>query len=274
MGLEVTGLNFKAIDPKTVDFDKLSDTEFHAQKFVQAFSLLPKIGMIIKLVEIEDANIQKQMAEAPKPKVVSEGMSVTVQLPRMIDSTTFSSLNFSLLLLQFTYIEALCNVVAESAIRQNRSSKILSEIEIDFLSEQIRTFKGGKINTKGSYVRLEDKASEYIALLAKVNQVDYKLDTSIHYWSDFKLAKTVRDEITHPKNGVHSNIDFDITFKLSKFIYWFTKEVANIYINHFDFKDYKWIENYSYGCVSLINKIRGGSADDVKEINAWHKQVV
>lgn len=273
MGIEITDFSYTPIDPRTVDFDKLPDKEFHARKFVQAFTLLPKIGGIIKLIAIEKANIEQQKVECPAPKTFSEGMSIRFEI-RRIDTTTLSSLNFSVLLLQFTYIEALCNVVAESTIRKNMASNKLSEVELDFLSEQSSTYKKGKIEKKTTFVRLEEKVIEYIALLAKVNDQDYKLDTGIQYWGDFKTAKTLRDQITHPKNGVHTAIDFDVVFSLSKFIYWYTKEVSTLYTDHFDFKEYKWIENYSYGCVSLINKIRGGNEDDFREINNWHKELI
>jgi|SRR5690554_4849409 len=274
MGIKVTNMKIEIVDPKSVNFDSLPDDRFFNEKIFQSFSLPPKIHCITRLIKSEINKIEKIAANASEPKIKSKGMSVSIIGPAVIDSTTLSSLEFSLLLLQFTYIEALCNIIAECTLRKSNKNEYLSSIEIDHLHERKGDYKKGKVKYKSSFVRIEDKIKDYLELLCKVNNEQYKFDKSSHYWEGFKLAKKVRDEIAHPRNGVRSNFDREALFKMSQFIYWYTEIVFSKFNVFFDFKNYKMLESATFASLKLMNEIYGGNPEVIKDFISKHDNVV
>lgn len=269
MAVKITSAQAKFINPKEVDFECLPDDRFYSDKIYQSFSLLPKIYKITKLIKLESHKIEEIAKTIPDPKIESKGLSVTIQGPTIIDSTTLSSLEFSLLLLQFTYIEALCNIIAECAIRKNTMNNVLKESELNHLSEKKVTKNG----IKTSFVRIEDKIKDYIELLSKANKIDFKFDKSSHHWEGFKFAKKIRDDITHPRNGVRSNVEKEALIKMSKFIYWYTEIAHDIFTRYFAFENYKVIESYTFESLKLINESSGEKIENIKEYISKHNSL-
>ena len=64
---------------------------------------------------------------------------------------------FSLLLLQFTYIEALCNIIAECTLIKSNKNEYLSSIEIDHLHERKGDYKKERLNIKAHSFELKIK---------------------------------------------------------------------------------------------------------------------
>ncbi|MFK7784067.1 MAG: hypothetical protein AB8B56_03065, partial [Crocinitomicaceae bacterium] len=153
--------------------------------------------------------------------------------------------------------------------RKNRQNDVLHEAEVNFLLEQKVSFKKGKLVTDTVFVNIEEKIKQYPSLLAKVCNDDFHLDTSNHYWSKFLEAKEIRNQITHPKNGVISQIKTEHLFDTSVFIYWYNELVFELFAKHCGFENYLLVEQYSYRLLYNVNGLLDG---DKKRIQTQRKK--
>lgn len=274
MSVKIIGMGFSSIDPKDEDYENMSDSSFYFSKLAQSTSVLTKAFELTPLMHQEKERINKIAADAPPIQTKSGSNWASATGPLIINRTSLSALEFSLLLIQFTHIEALVNIVAEIAIRKNKETKVLHEAELHFLMEQKVYLKKGKIETDTSFVSIEEKIKQYPKLLAKACKDDFQLDTSKHYWSKFLEAKKIRNEITHPKNGVISQIKTEHLFDTAEFIYWYNEEVFKLFAKHCEFSNYLLVEQYSYRLLYNINALIDGDKSRIKNQRKKHMKLV
>jgi hypothetical protein len=277
MGIEITNIQISVQDPKKVDYEGLSDDQFYLHKLSQPGTLLSKMVALVHLINLENKKIEGIIEEIQKksqPIQRQQSSSVTISLPPRIDTTILSSLEFSLLLMQFTYVEALSNIIGECALRNNRSTQKLTSFEQDYLLEIETRYKDGKTKVKKAFVPTEEKAKEYIKLYAKSHNEEYHLNVSAtSYWKEFLNAKNIRNEITHPKSGVTSSINPTHLFEMSRFIYWFTEEIYSLFDKYAPTNYYPMIESWSYGALELLFKIQKNKDYNITKETSKHNQI-
>ena len=176
--------------------------------------------------------------------------------------------------MQFTYVEALSNIIGECALRNNLSTQKLTSFEQDYLREIDQRYKEGKIKVNNAFVPTEEKAKEFIKLYAKSHNEKYYLNVSaLSYWKEFLNAKEIRNEITHPKSGVTSSINPTHLFEMSRFIYWFTEEVYSLFNKYTSINNYFIIESWSYGALELLYKIQANKEYTITTETSKHNQI-
>lgn len=277
MGIEITNIQINVQDPKKVDYEGLSDKQFYLHKLSQPTTLLSKMVALVHLINLENKKIEaiiEKIQNNSQPTQQQNSSSVSISLPPTIDTTILSSLEFSLLLMQFTYVEALSNIIGECAIRNNLSTQKLTSFEQDYLLEIETRYKEGKSKVKKAFVPTEEKAKEYIKLYAKSHNEEYNLNVlGTSYWKEFLNAKNIRNEITHPKSGVTSSINPTHLFEMSRFIYWFTEEVYVLFEKYTSTKYYSMHESWSYGALELLFRIQKNSNYNIKKETSKHNQI-
>lgn len=275
MGIEITNIEISVQDPKKVDYEGLSDDQFYLNKLSQPITLLSKMVALVHLINSEEKKIEEKIQNISQPpQVQNQPSGVSFSLPTRIDTTTLSSLEFSLLLMQFTYVEALSNIIGECALRNNLSTQKLTSVEQDYLCEIESRYKEGKTKVKKAFVPTEEKAKEYIKLYAKSHNEEYNLNVSTtHYWQELQNTKNIRNEITHPKSGVTSSINPTHLFEMSRFIYWFTEEVYSLFDKYAPTNYYPMIESWSYGALELLFKIQKNKDYNITKETSKHNQI-
>jgi len=274
MTVKVTDYKFGVSDHTNTDLANLNDEEFYEKKLLQTISVLAKAAELTRPTIIEMERIEELKKSSPKIKTVSTSNSATIISPIIINRTVLSSLEFSLLLIQFTYIESFLNIISDCTIRKNNRTNVLLNAELEFLMEKKSTYKNGGVKTSPLFVNIEVKAKEYCRLFAKANDDSFSLDISKHYWENFIEAKKIRNSITHPRGEVIDQIETSTLFEIAEFIYWFTDQMFELIVRYTNFKHYRIIENYSYMLLYNINYMNGGDTSRITEQIKRHQEIV
>lgn len=151
---------------------------------------------------------------------------------------TIRAIKSSILSLQFNYLEALSNFIANLIIeicnKTDGAPESVAALSIEELS---------RVKDEKKYTRIEDKISLYPEYLAKILGVDYKLNKSGLDWQNLKDIKKKRDVLTHPKmtnEDIYINLSIDnirpaVEIKDSdifvgfEVLYWYNSEIENLF---------------------------------------------
>jgi hypothetical protein len=190
-------------------------------------------------------------------ELLSQAQNLAVQLKKKYelneaDLTTINALKTSIVMILFSVLEGYCNFIGELIVQSSiknvenpKTSHNLSQIEIDYLSEQ-KTYidKSGTRKIKKSVFNPTlDKLFVTPLILGKIFGIDFKIDKSCKEWQSLRRLKEIRDRITHIKfdyNGDNSRLyisENDIIYA-SEAIGWYFEKVGslihNIYKEAFD----------------------------------------
>jgi hypothetical protein len=126
------------------------------------------------------------------------------------------SLKYSIILLQFCFLEALCNFLADLIVRSTEGLKgsphyvqKLTQIEVDFLKENKTIFdpNTGRLKGRKQINSTLDKITAIPFLLGKLYGKNFRLNKKDQGWNKLLELKKKRDELTHPKLGLTSLIE-------------------------------------------------------------------
>lgn len=224
----------------------------HFNKTMIFYGLIEQLNTLVFNLYKEKKNIEEQIEKSEKNTIiVSKESSVSISVP-FINSTYETAIKSSIIFFQFSIIEALVNLLSDLTIQVNNSvffepKHKLSQVEIDFLSEQITIFNADKKReqSKTSFNKLEDKLSIFPFLFGKMMNNEFQLDKSSRFWERFKQIKDKRDALTHPRN-VRSYVEDEEIFDCSSIIYWLSENYFLLIRDCLYPKDntiYKYIEN-------------------------------
>lgn len=206
--------------------------EYHIERVFYLVSILEQVLCLIDELYREKKSIEEQKNNAKiktETKRIKNGFSFQEEVP-IILTTKYTALKSSILLFQFNFIESFCYLISDLTLKINdgkyyQSKGKLSGEEIALLSEKKYLINGNNHQKKvNGYFSLEDRIIKYPKLFAKINNVQFKLDTSKHFWSYFKNYKKIRDALSHPKEN-KLNIKENILFETTEFCYWYSKEI-------------------------------------------------
>ena len=146
----------------------------------------------MEVQESDNTTNTKQHASLPKP----HGSAVTVR-----------ALKSSIILLQFSVVEALASFVSKLVIEVHRHSSEapraphpLSEVELDCLKEQRTSVdtRSGELTVKCNvYPPTLDRLSLVLSFFAKSHGRKFRLNRSDGGWQNVMRLKKLRDELTH-----------------------------------------------------------------------------
>ena len=119
------------------------------------------------------------------------------------------ALKTAIIFLEFNALETLANFFAEVTLQTNlqttdtaSTSKNLSQVEIDFLSEQRTSLdvKTGNLKvSKSAFVPTLDKISIVPLELFKLHGIEFKINKGDQGWQKLLKLKEQRDRLTHPR---------------------------------------------------------------------------
>lgn len=254
--------------------------QYYYDKLRIATGIIAKSTYLSKTLYRENLHIHKQDEAAtaaknkPTAKVENGTFTISHSVP-FIDTTNKSALEFSLLLLEFSAIEAMINSIADCTIRHNQIVDNLSSAEKNFLTETKEVFQNGKQRTQPYFQKLEDKLSHYPELFAKLYDQEFRLEKNNQRWELFLKAKRIRDDISHPKSNIALAIDPEILLDAAKVIYWLQEIIYGLYkaCTGIDF-EYAQSESYSFGLLSWMNVIcNDKNLDSIKTEVEKHKSL-
>lgn len=148
--------------------------------------------VVMEVRESDNTTIKKQHASLPEP----HGSPITVR-----------ALKSSIILLQFSVVEALASFVSKLVIEAHRhpsegprAPHPLREVELDCLNEQRTSVdtRSGKIHVKGNvYAPTLERLSFVLLSFAKSHGHEFRLNKSNDGWQNVTRLKKLRDELTH-----------------------------------------------------------------------------
>jgi len=222
--------------------------------------LIEQLNTLVDLLYEEKKINHKQEKEA-KREVLPSRNGVTVSVA-FINSTRESALQSAIVLFQFSVIEALVNFLTELTIQLSEENLLpkttsLSHAEIDFLKEQSTLYdsKNGKITSRQSFKKLEEKIIGTPRLFKRTQGDEFELKKQNPYWEGFKSLKEKRDALTHQKKDFTVIHDKDI-YNGSSFIYWLSHEYFNLIKDALypsESEPYKTVEGCTYKLVNLTH---------------------
>jgi hypothetical protein len=223
-------------------------TEINLSKISHSYStliidLLAQVVNLIVTVTDENKKIQKDK-EKPLARG-SRGSGITVR-----------ALSSSIVVLQFTTLEAIVNSIAEAVVHVHGqiegATKVraaLSQVELDFLVEKRTLFdpRSAKVVVQNNaYSSTLDKLSIVPTLLAKAFGQSFVIDKSGSGWQKVRELKDLRDALTHVRldrllpiesknvkpdvNNVPSAVPITNKqlFSGSEAIRWYSREIKNL----------------------------------------------
>jgi hypothetical protein len=156
---------------------------------------------------------------------------------------TVSALGSSIIMLQFSAIEAIVNFLAEIICNINDAVEgapkgriVLASTEVDYLKEQRTTFDTdkGKLVIKRCFGRTSDKTRIFPLLLARLFEYKYTFEKKGNVWSKLQRLKETRDSLVHFRasdldNELHAEaVKHEDLFCGSEALYWYAGEVASL----------------------------------------------
>lgn len=146
----------------------------------------------MEVQESDNTTNTKQHVSLPKP----HGSPITVR-----------ALKSSIILLQFSVVEALASFVSKLVIEAHRHSSEgprapypLDEVELDCLKEQRTSVdtRSGELTVKGNvYLPTLDRLSIVLSFFAKSHGRKFQLNRTNGGWHNITRLKKLRDELSH-----------------------------------------------------------------------------
>jgi len=151
---------------------------------------------------------------------------------------TIRAIKSSILSLQFNYLEALSNFIANLIIEICNKTDGAPTPVYNLSNKEL-----AQVNEEGKFTRIEDKISLFPEYLAKILGVEYRLNKSGLDWQNLKEIKKKRDMLTHPKmtnEDIYINLSIDnirpaVEIKDSdifvgfEVLYWYNSEIENLF---------------------------------------------
>lgn len=269
MSIRINSITTEKVVHSEEDFNKMNDRDFCHIKASHPLSILVKAIVLSEMILKEDQKIKSIIEEierrGPSEFIQNSPNSITFSLPPFVDETSRNALRFSVLMIQFTYIESLCNTISDIAIRLNTDKNLLSEYDIEFLTEVKTLIKDGEIQSKSSFKKITDKVKKYPKLLAKVCEDQFALDYSNDNWQKFLDCKEIRDDITHPKKIQITEIESKVLFEMSEFIFWYSLQVYKLLKDNLETNWTGRLSHFAYALLLRTNIHNGGDVELIKE---------
>lgn len=189
-----------------------------------------------------------------------------IQSIPFIDETMKSAFDFSSLLMQFSFIEALVNAVSDCTLEHDKTKQMLVDGEVTFLTERLQTYRRGKVVEELKFFSLEEKIKYYPKLFSKLHGDDFTVNID-KYAEVFQQAKSARDNITHPRVDFKGRIYPNDLFATAKAVYWYQGVVAELFDKYITNKHVLYqTEIMAFGLLKMINVVcNKGEAKHISE---------
>ncbi len=170
------------------------------------------------------------------------------------NATLKSSMEYSLLLMQFAFIESMVHALSDCALELNKKVNRLTDAEKSFLTENLQIYHDGKLKNTLKPCTLEQKIEYYPKILAHLCGHDFDLNKN-NYWEFFKKVKQVRDSMTHPRPNFNGVVDKEALFNTAKVVYWYHDDITRL-LQLCLSKDFsmRYTETLAYCILVNINK--------------------